>query len=202
MRRALDQFVVEGIKTSIPLHQQILRDPGSWLGSSRRASWRGFSNRANAPPYRERRAPQGLYALADGEALGGVEKVAVAVPAIRAGRGRSHPMASRNRLRSAALAVVDRSGPWLVQARRPRSGSTIASTSAWRSRPWSSPGPARRRARRDARRLVARVARRSGQSTHDRAQVEAAAADPAVDWIAVGPVCSTRSKVEDLSQCR
>ena len=27
MRRALDQFVVEGIKTTIPLHQQILRDP-------------------------------------------------------------------------------------------------------------------------------------------------------------------------------
>jgi acetyl-CoA carboxylase biotin carboxylase subunit len=27
MRRALDMFVVEGIHTSIPLHQQILADP-------------------------------------------------------------------------------------------------------------------------------------------------------------------------------
>jgi acetyl-CoA carboxylase, biotin carboxylase subunit len=28
MRRALDQFVVEGIKTTIPLHQRVMRDPG------------------------------------------------------------------------------------------------------------------------------------------------------------------------------
>jgi acetyl-CoA carboxylase biotin carboxylase subunit len=27
MRRALDMFVVEGIKTSIPLHRRILADP-------------------------------------------------------------------------------------------------------------------------------------------------------------------------------
>ena len=28
MRRALDEFVIEGIKTTIPLHQRILEDPG------------------------------------------------------------------------------------------------------------------------------------------------------------------------------
>lgn len=27
MRRALDEFVIEGIKTTIPLHQKIMRDP-------------------------------------------------------------------------------------------------------------------------------------------------------------------------------
>jgi acetyl-CoA carboxylase biotin carboxylase subunit len=27
MRRALDEFVIEGIKTTIPLHKRILNDP-------------------------------------------------------------------------------------------------------------------------------------------------------------------------------
>jgi biotin carboxylase len=27
MRRALDEFVVEGIKTNLPLHRRIFRDP-------------------------------------------------------------------------------------------------------------------------------------------------------------------------------
>jgi thiamine-phosphate pyrophosphorylase len=37
---------------------------------------------------------------------------------------------------------------------------------------------------------------RIGASTHDRAQYETAAADPAVDWIALGPIFPTRSKLD------
>ncbi len=43
MRRALDFFVVEGIHTTIPLHQRIMRDPTSSPASSRPASWNGSS---------------------------------------------------------------------------------------------------------------------------------------------------------------
>jgi acetyl-CoA carboxylase biotin carboxylase subunit len=39
MRRAMDSFVVEGIKTNIPLQQRILADPISSGERSRRGSW-------------------------------------------------------------------------------------------------------------------------------------------------------------------
>jgi len=32
MRRALDEYIIEGIKTSIPLHKRILEDPGFLKG--------------------------------------------------------------------------------------------------------------------------------------------------------------------------
>ena len=46
MRRALDEFVIEGIKTTIPLHQRILNDPDFQKG---RAST-GFLERFTANP--------------------------------------------------------------------------------------------------------------------------------------------------------
>jgi acetyl-CoA carboxylase biotin carboxylase subunit len=30
MRRALDEFVIEGIKTTIPFHRQLMDDPYIW----------------------------------------------------------------------------------------------------------------------------------------------------------------------------
>lgn len=47
-----------------------------------------------------------------------------------------------------------------------------------------------------AARLVIGPDRWIGASTHDRAQLAAAAADPAVDVVAVGPVFPTRSKTD------
>jgi len=42
MRRALDMFVIEGIHTSIPLHQRILADPISRPAASIPASSNRF----------------------------------------------------------------------------------------------------------------------------------------------------------------
>jgi uncharacterized damage-inducible protein DinB len=42
MERALSQFVVQGIETSIPLHQEIFAMPGSAPASSTPSSWSGF----------------------------------------------------------------------------------------------------------------------------------------------------------------
>ena len=138
--------------------------------------------------------PQGLYALADGEALGGVEKVAVAVRRLaQAGvvhiQWRIKQASDRRRWQSLTEAVRGLSGTaaalWVddrvdLSLAQPAFGVHLGQRDV---------------APRDARRLVG-VGRKIGQSTHDRAQVEAAAADPAVDWIAVGPIFATRSKAE------
>jgi acetyl-CoA carboxylase biotin carboxylase subunit len=50
MRRALDQFVVEGIKTSIPLHQQILRDPRFLAGELSTRFMERFLQQGNRAP--------------------------------------------------------------------------------------------------------------------------------------------------------
>lgn len=138
--------------------------------------------------------PQGLYALADGEALGGAEKVAAAAGRLaRAGvtqiQWRVKRASDRERWRSltetvreiaatgAALWVDDRVDLALAQ---PVFGVHLGQRDLTPT---------------DARRLLG-PGHRIGQSTHDRVQVDAAAADPAVDWIAVGPVFETRSKPE------
>jgi len=42
MERALSQFVVQGVETSISLHQEIFQDAVSALENSIPALWRGF----------------------------------------------------------------------------------------------------------------------------------------------------------------
>jgi acetyl-CoA carboxylase biotin carboxylase subunit len=44
MQRALSQFVVQGIHTTIPLHQKIFADEEFRRGSSIRSSWSGSSS--------------------------------------------------------------------------------------------------------------------------------------------------------------
>jgi acetyl-CoA carboxylase biotin carboxylase subunit len=49
MERALSQFVVQGIDTSIPLHQEILADPGFRAGNFDTSFMEGFlARRAEA----------------------------------------------------------------------------------------------------------------------------------------------------------
>jgi acetyl-CoA carboxylase biotin carboxylase subunit len=48
MQRALDFFVVEGIKTSIPLHREILRDPEFRAGRLSTRFMEGFAARRSA----------------------------------------------------------------------------------------------------------------------------------------------------------
>jgi len=43
MRRALDEFIIEGIKTSIPFHQLVLKDPDFIKGNFNT----GFADRLN-----------------------------------------------------------------------------------------------------------------------------------------------------------
>ena len=50
MSRALDFFVVEGIQTSIPLHQRILRDPDFIAGALPFTPWVGGGNGETAVP--------------------------------------------------------------------------------------------------------------------------------------------------------
>jgi thiamine-phosphate pyrophosphorylase len=138
--------------------------------------------------------PQGLYALADGEALGGVEKVAVAVRRLaQAGvvhiQWRVKQASDRQRWQSLSEAIPGLSGTAAALWVDDRVDLSLAQPSFGVHLGQRDVAP------RDAR-LVVGAGRKIGQSTHDRAQVEAAAADPAVDWIAVGPVFATRSKAE------
>ena len=42
MRRALEAMVIEGIKTTIPLHLKIMNDPDFQAGNSPRGLWKNF----------------------------------------------------------------------------------------------------------------------------------------------------------------
>ena len=136
MKRALDFFVVEGIKTSIPLHREILRGRGvprrpvldPLHGAVRRAAPE-LKAAAFHDAGAQRLRPGRIYAIADAEALG----------AARPGRERRRRMAQAGiatiQLRAKRLADERpvRRGRALPAARsragRGRSGSTIASTS-------------------------------------------------------------------------
>jgi hypothetical protein len=45
LKRALEEFVVEGMKTTVPLHQRLVRDPNSWPAITRLSGWNAGSKR-------------------------------------------------------------------------------------------------------------------------------------------------------------
>ena len=188
MLRALDFFVVEGIQTSIPLHQRILRDPEFRAGrlstrfmealprsATREVGERRRESRAGAPArarlrHRRRRRARARERAARRR---GREMAAAGVESIqlRAKRLADGELCAARRGAAAALSRV--------AARR--SGSTTASTSP-ALLPFAGVhlGPARPAAGRGAP-AARRSGWRSALSTHDAAQLAAAGADPAVD---------------------
>ena len=61
MQRALDTFVIEGIQTSIPLHQEVLRDEGFRSGDMSTKFMEGFLEK------RRKRREEAAAAAAAGE---------------------------------------------------------------------------------------------------------------------------------------
>ena len=50
LRRALEEFVVEGMKTTIPLHQKLVRDPEFPPATTRSSGWSsGWRSRRSRP---------------------------------------------------------------------------------------------------------------------------------------------------------
>ena len=216
MGRALEQFVIEGIQTTIPLHQEILQDRAFRAGDmstkfmerflEERAARRAARRRRRPPndareptpricPGRAHRAqpPGAVYAIADVDALGGDRaRVEDAVAAMaRGGAGwvqlRAKQLADRELL-DLALAcrrALDGTGAAFWIDDRPDVAALCGAAGVHLGQADLPPEAARR---------VLGPEIRIGRSTHDREQILEAAADPAVDVIAVGPVYGTRSK--------
>ena len=184
MRRTLEMTVIEGIKTSVPLHLKILADPDFQAG---RLST-GFMDRF-MPEARRRREPGGdaresrpnpcppLHAILDVDVAARARLGAAAI---------SHAPSRRRRARSCSSAPsICRQGRVPRAVRRascePREpyGASSSSTTAPTSRGW--PGrPACTSGRTICRRLTARALLGPGGhrrlSTHTVAQIDAAAA--------------------------
>ena len=136
--------------------------------------------------------PRGLYALADGEALGGAEHVAEAAGRMaRAGvrhlqwRVKQASDGDRWASLAATLESVAGTGAAVWVDDRVDLALCLRVFGVHLGQRDLPPG--------DARTLLG-SGTQIGWSTHDRAQIDAAAADPAVDWIAVGPIFPTGSK--------
>jgi thiamine-phosphate pyrophosphorylase len=143
-----------------------------------------------------------LYAIADGGLLGGVERLPNAVEAMaRAGAG-----AVQWRVKESDLSPVDDADQWRalletterLRLLRPAFATLWINDRVDLAKACGAFGvhlgqddlPP------DAAREILGTQALIGRSTHDLPQVEAAAADPNVDWIAVGPVFATTSKAD------
>ena len=185
MRRTLEMTVIEGIKTSIPLHLKILADPDFVAGRLSTAFMERFlvekkASRRRRPPGRSRRSSglPVLYAIIDVDVC--------AARAARSGRRSPRPACAAARallqLRAKTSAVAARSSTLaerVVGARARTRGARSSSTIAPTSRGW----PARRRSRRPGRprrRRRARDRRRRTRSSAcprtTREQIDAALA--------------------------
>ena len=204
MRRALDFFVIEGIKTTIPLHREILRRPGlPRRAGCRRASWSGFAERAQAEGggrSSDRRA-QRL-----GRAESTPSPTAEALGAARCAAGAVGHGGGRDRRR---CSCAPSGSPDDARAAR-RGERCAAALDGWPGQLWiddrvdlgaaAARSPASTSAQGD---LAGRARRagcspatvRIGLSTHDEAPARGRPTrDPAVDWVALGPIFATRSK--------
>ena len=203
MRRTLEMTVIDGIKTSIPLHLKILADPDFIAGRLSTSFMERYmaekkAGRAAGSPRpcsrSTRRCRAALYPILDVD-LCRERGPRAASPSLAclARRRRAAPAAARqDRLvRGAFLA-----SPTEVVARPRASG---ARRHRQRPRRHRAAGRRRRRARRPGRPAAARCARSSGRRR--RRAVDArpragrrGAARRAADYIAVGPVFATATK--------
>ena len=204
MRRTLEMTVIEGIKTSIPLHLRILNDPDFVAGklehllhgavpgapAARRPSRRsglGRPARSTLPP---------LYVICDADV----------VRSAPAGRSSTSPSAClrRRRARCSSSAPSSAAGGELLDRRREavvaRAQQAGALRDRQRSRGHRAAGRRRRRARRPGRPAAAAV-RRDRRATHawsgcrrTRSRRSTRRSIEPVDYLAIGPVFGTATK--------